>query len=93
MPILYFSSSRSVASSESVTRAIAISPRLCAAMILAMNVQCGLFTRAHLAKVRKEHGPQVFDGELREFVQAVLRDGSAEVAFAPCGVRPPRSTA
>ena len=52
-------------------------------MVLTMNAYKGWFNREHLAKVVAAQGLSVFNRELDELVDAILREGGIEVAFAP----------
>lgn len=80
---MHFSHAHGIAGPGAGPCIVPVAPRLCSAMVLAMNAYAGRFTLEHLAKVRADLGKDAFEGPLHEFVEAVLRDGSVEVWFAP----------
>jgi hypothetical protein len=83
MQVLNYSLPYPVAGHGQAPRVLPITPQLCSAMVLTMNGYAGRFTLSHLARVRATQGPNVFDGPLQAFAEAVLREGSVDVAFAP----------
>jgi len=86
MQLLNYSLTPNLEGRESGPRSAPITPQLCSAM----NAYKGWFNRDHLAKVVAAQGLSVFDRELNELVDAILREGGVEVAFAP---RYPKSSA
>jgi len=80
MPKLHFSTHSELESG--VTTSVAVTPRACSAVVLAMNAYRGRFTRAHLQTVREQHGSVLLETCLLALVLALEFEDAVYVAFS-----------